>query len=182
MLQPFQKEAPKAPATPTTYTPVKAAAPPMEQATIGRSLVIKGEISASEPLYIDGKIEGTLHVTGQRVTVGRYGSVVANIDAKEVVIMGSVKGNIQCTDRLDIRCEGSLIGDVVSQRISVEDGALLKGSVEVRSGSQKPEKEQKSEVKAEAKASEQTKAAAAAAGAATSATLVPGSKVMFKES
>jgi cytoskeletal protein CcmA (bactofilin family) len=137
MLQPFSKETPKN--SPTTYVPVKAAAPPMEQATIGRSLVIKGEISASEPLYIDGKIEGTLHVTDQRVTIGRYGSVVANIEAKEVVIMGSVKGNVNCTDRLDIRAEGSLIGDVVSQRISVEDGAVLKGSVEVRTG-QKQEK------------------------------------------
>jgi cytoskeletal protein CcmA (bactofilin family) len=157
----------------------------MEQATIGRSVVIKGEITGSEPLYIDGKVEGSIHVTDNRVTVGRYGSVVANIDAKEVVIMGSVKGNIQCTDRLDIRCEGSLIGDVTSQRISVEDGAMLKGSVEVRTGTQKQEKAQsqsKSEVKPEVKASEQPKAAAAAAGAGTSHTLVPGSSVMYRES
>jgi cytoskeletal protein CcmA (bactofilin family) len=159
MLQPFSKETPKNPPTPTSYVPVKTQAPPMEQATIGRSLVIKGEISASEPLYIDGKIEGSLHVNDQRVTVGRFGSVVANIDAKEVVIMGSVRGNITCTDRLDIRSEGSLIGDVVSQRISVEDGAVLKGSVEVRS-SQKNEKTQ-----ALVKASEIEKPKAAAAGA-----------------
>jgi cytoskeletal protein CcmA (bactofilin family) len=180
MLQPAQNQATKLAATPTTYTPVKAAAPPMEQATIGRTLVIKGEITGAEPLYIDGKVEGSIHVTDNRVTVGRYGSVVANIDAKEVVIMGSVKGNIQCTDRLDIRCEGSLIGDVTSQRISVEDGAMLKGSVEVRVGTQK-EKGQ-SQSKPEAKASEQPKAAAAAAGATTTATLVPGSSVVFRES
>jgi cytoskeletal protein CcmA (bactofilin family) len=142
MLQPAQNQATKAPATSTTYTPVRTAAPPMEQATIGPSLVIKGEITASEPLYIDGKVEGSLRVSGQRVTIGRNGSVVANIEAKEVVIMGSVKGNIQCSDRLDIRCEGSLTGDVVSQRISVEDGAMLQGSVEVRTGSQKHDKSQ----------------------------------------
>jgi len=157
MLQPFQKETPKTPATPTSYTPIKAPAAPMEQATIGRSLVIKGEISASEPLYIDGKIEGTLHVTDQRVTIGRFGSVVANIDAKEVVIMGSVKGNMHCTDRLDIRSEGSLIGDVVAQRFSVEDGAVLKGSVEVRAS-------QKSQALVKAAEAEKPKAAAAVAG------------------
>jgi cytoskeletal protein CcmA (bactofilin family) len=161
MLQPFSKETPKNPPTPTSYVPVKNQAPPMEQATIGRSLVIKGEITASEPLYIDGKLEGSLHVTDQRVTVGRFGSVVANIDAKEVVIMGSVRGNITCTDRLDIRSEGSLIGDVVSQRISVEDGAVLKGSVEVRTS----QKHDKSQALVKANESEKPKAAAAGAGA-----------------
>jgi len=162
MLQPAQNQ-PKTPAPSTSYTPVKTVAPPTEQTTIGRSLVIKGEITASEPLYIDGKIEGSLQVSDQRVTVGRYGSVTANISAKEVVIMGSVKGNIQCTDRLDIRSEGSLIGDVVSQRISVEDGAVLKGNVEVRTGSQKQEKPQTQALaKIEA---EKPKAAAAGAGA-----------------
>jgi cytoskeletal protein CcmA (bactofilin family) len=163
MLQPAQNQS-KVSATSTSYTPVRSAAPPMEQATIGPSLVIKGEITASEPLYIDGKVEGSLHVTGQRVTIGRNGSVVANIDAKEVVIMGSVKGNIQCSDRLDIRCEGSLIGDVVSQRISVEDGALLKGSVEVRAGSQKHDKAQ-ALAKSFASETEKSKAAPASAGA-----------------
>lgn len=163
MLQPFQKEAPKTPAPTTNYTPIKTSAPTMDQATIGRSVVIKGEITGAEPLYIDGKVEGSIHVTDQRVTIGRFGSVVANIDAKEVVIMGSVKGNITCTDRLDIRGEGSLIGDVVSQRISVEDGAVLKGSVEVRTGSQKQEKGQ---TQALAKISgESEKAKAAGAGA-----------------
>jgi cytoskeletal protein CcmA (bactofilin family) len=161
MLQPFSKETPKNPPMPTSYVPVKNQAPPMEQATIGRSLVIKGEITASEPLFIDGKLEGSLHVTDQRVTVGRFGSVVANIDAKEVVIMGSVRGNITCTDRLDIRSEGSLIGDVVSQRISVEDGAVLKGSVEVRTS----QKHDKSQALVKANETEKPKAAAAGAGA-----------------
>jgi len=163
MLHPAQNQ-PKTPAPSTPYTPVKTVAPPTEQTTIGRSLVIKGEISASEPLYIDGKIEGSLHVSDQRVTVGRYGSVTANISAKEVVIMGSVKGNIQCTDRLDIRSEGSLIGDVVSQRISVEDGAVLKGNVEVRTASQKQDKPQ-TQALAKISEPEPPKAAAAGAGA-----------------
>jgi cytoskeletal protein CcmA (bactofilin family) len=96
-------------------------------------LVIKGELTGAESLYIDGRIEGSINVAEHRVTVGRNGTVAANINAREVVIMGKVKGNIQCSDRLDIRSEGSLTGDVITQRISVEDGAILKGSVQVRS-------------------------------------------------
>ncbi len=134
----------------------------MEQATIGRSLVIKGEVSGAESLFIDGRIEGTISVSDHRVTIGRNGVVNANISAKEVVIMGKVHGNIQCTDRVDIRSEGSLTGDVITQRVSVEDGAVLKGSVEVRVS----EKNQKkpAEVKAETPKVEAPKTMAAAAG------------------
>ncbi len=136
--------------TPTPYTPGKTAAAPMEQATIGRTLVIKGEISGSESLYIDGKIEGTVNFADNRITIGRNGQVTANINAKEVVIMGTVKGNVECSDRLDIRSEGSLTGDVITQRISVEDGALMKGSIEVRTGGQ--QKRDKHEANEEPKA------------------------------
>ena len=110
---------------------------PVEQATIGRSLVIKGEISGGESLYIDGRIEGSIEFADHRITIGRNGNVQANIHAREVVILGKVKGNIQCSDRVDIRSEGALNGDIVTQRISVEDGALLKGSVQVRASEQK---------------------------------------------
>ena len=103
----------------------------IEQATIGRSLVIKGEISGSESLYVDGRIEGTVSFKDHRVTVGGNGVVAANISAKEVVIMGKVTGNIECSDRVDIRSEGSLTGDIISRRISVEDGAILRGSVQL---------------------------------------------------
>jgi len=106
---------------------------PIDQATIGRSVVIKGEITGSESLYIDGRIEGTVTFKDNRVTVGRNGVVAANISAREVVIMGKVTGNIECSDRVDIRSEGSLTGDIVSQRISIEDGAMLKGAVQVKS-------------------------------------------------
>lgn len=118
--------------SPNTYTPVKTVSTPVEQATIGRSLVIKGEIKGEESIYIDGTVEGTIHFGDHRVTVGRNGKVTANITAREVVVMGSVKGNVQCTDRVDIRAEGCLTGDIITQRISVEDGALLKGSIQVR--------------------------------------------------
>ena len=122
---------------PNTYTPVKTSSAPMEQATIGRSLVIKGEISGAESLFVDGRIEGTVNIPEHRVTVGRNGVVTADVNAREVVIMGKVHGNIICSDRLDIRSEGSVTGDVVVQRISVEDGAILKGSVQVQAAEQK---------------------------------------------
>ncbi len=149
----------------------RAIAIPVEQATIGRSLVVKGEISGSESLYIDGKVEGTVTLSDSRVTIGRNGSVAANITAREVVILGKVQGNIQCTDRLDIRSEGALTGDVVTQRISVEDGAILKGSVQVRAVEHKNDKSQPqaqarpAQAEPAKPATEQPKAAAAVAGA-----------------
>lgn len=188
MLQPAQSapNTQKFSTTPNTYTPSKTVSAPMEQATIGRSVTIKGEVSGSESLFIDGRIEGTINFADNRITIGRNGSVTANINAKEVVIMGTVKGNIQCTDRLDIRSEGSLIGDVITQRISVEDGAMLKGAVEVRTAPQKAEKPQaqssKTSEPAKPVAVEQPKAAAvAAAGAGSSVALLPGSQVIYKE-
>jgi len=74
------------------------------------------------------------------VTVGRNGVVQSNISAREVVIMGKVTGNVECSDRVDIRSEGSLTGDVISQRISVEDGAMLRGSVQLTPSEQKQDK------------------------------------------
>lgn len=147
----------------------KAITLPTEQATIGRSLVIKGEVSGSESLFIDGRIEGQVNLADARLTVGRNGVVNANITAREVVIMGTVTGNVQCTDRLDLRNEGSLTGDVVTQRISVEDGAVLKGSVQVRATDTKNVKAQTQPAQAQSKVAspthEQPKAAAATAGA-----------------
>jgi cytoskeletal protein CcmA (bactofilin family) len=146
----------------TAFGPISAAGSPTEQATIGRSLVIKGEVSGAESLYIDGSIEGSIAVADHRVTIGRNGKVTANITAREVVIMGKVKGNIQCADRLDIRGEGSLTGDVVTQRISVEDGAILKGSVQVRAAEakhDKPNGHQQARPSAPEAATEQPKAA-----------------------
>ncbi|PYX86481.1 MAG: cell shape determination protein CcmA [Acidobacteria bacterium] len=108
-----------------------------EQATIGRSLVIKGELSGSEPLYIDGRVEGTINLIDNRVTIGRNGSVAANVNAKEVVVMGKLHGNVTVTDRVDIRAEGALTGDVIAHRLSIEDGAFFKGSVDLKKSEQK---------------------------------------------
>jgi cytoskeletal protein CcmA (bactofilin family) len=108
------------------------AVPTGEQATIGKSLIVKGEVSGSESLYIDGKVEGAINLPGNRVTVGRNGQVAANITAREVVVLGKVRGNIHASDRVDIRSEGSLTGDVAAARISIEDGAYFKGGIDIR--------------------------------------------------
>ena len=141
MLQsPEPKYSPTAPTN--SYVPVKTAAPTMDQATIGKTLVIKGEVSGSEALFIDGRIEGSVSFPDSRVTIGRNGSVAASVHAKELVIMGKVEGNVDCSDRLDIRSEGSLTGDVVTHRISVEEGAIMKGGIEVRTPEKKPQQNQ----------------------------------------
>ncbi len=114
-----------------------------DQATIGKSLVIKGEVSGSESLYIDGRVEGSINLQGNRVTVGRNGVVAANINAREIVVLGKVRGNLQASDRVDIRNEGSLTGDVVAQRISIEDGAFFKGGIDIRKPGQKANGEAK---------------------------------------
>src|SRR5438046_2066093 len=129
------------PAAPRPVTTTTTA----DQATIGKSLVIKGEVTGSESLYIDGRVEGSINLAGNRVTVGRNGVVAANINAREIVVLGKVRGNLTASDRVDIRSDGSLTGDVVAARISIEDGAFLKGGIDVREGGQagKPNGEEK---------------------------------------
>ena len=110
-----------------------------EQATLGKGLFIKGEITGTESLYIDGKVEGAINLPGNRLTIGRNGQVSANITAREVVVLGKVKGNVSATDRVDIRAEGSLNGDVSAARISIEDGAFFKGGIDIRKPDAKPD-------------------------------------------
>ena len=154
---------------PNSYNPVKTTTAPIEQATIGRSLVIKGEISGAEALYIDGRIEGKITLGDNRVTIGRNGTVQADITAREVVVMGKVTGNIECSDRVDIRSEGVVNGNVSTVRISVEDGAVLKGGIQVKSGEHKQQNQPQPQAKAaeapKPSAAEPPKALAATAGA-----------------
>ncbi len=123
---------------PTYEPPQRPTAAAGDQATIGKGLVIKGEISGSESLFIDGKVEGTINLPGNRVTVGRNGQVAANITSREIVVLGKVRGNITATDRVDIRSEGALTGDVTAARISIEDGAFFKGGIDIRKAETKP--------------------------------------------
>jgi cytoskeletal protein CcmA (bactofilin family) len=133
------------PTAPATSETAAATAPrpvtttTSDQAPIGKSLVIKGEVTGSESLYIDGRVEGSINLSGNRVTVGRNGVVAANINAREIVVLGKVRGNLTASDRVDIRSDGSLTGDVVAARISIEDGAFFKGGIDIRKAGGKPE-------------------------------------------
>ena len=137
-----ERPATSAPATTSAVSEPAAAPRPVststaDQATIGKSLVIKGEVTGSESLYIDGRVEGSINLSGNRVTVGRNGVVSANINAREIVVLGKVRGNLTASDRVDIRSDGSLTGDVVAARISIEDGAFFKGGIDIRKAGQK---------------------------------------------
>src|SRR2546427_2589501 len=146
--RPGEPERTAMPTPPSSAMSEPAAAPrpvtttTADQATIGKSLVIKGEVTGSESLYIDGRVEGSINLSGNRVTVGRNGVVSANINAREIVVLGKVRGNLTASDRVDIRSDGSLTGDVVAARISIEDGAFFKGGIDIRKARQKPNREE----------------------------------------
>ena len=101
-------------------------------ATIGKSVVIKGEVSGSEDLYIDGEIEGSIDLRNHSLTVGPNGRVKASITAKAIVIQGKVDGSLNASDRLDLRKTAVVTGDVSTQRIAIEEGAFLKGKVDIQ--------------------------------------------------
>ena len=121
-----------------TARPTAATSSVGEQASISKGLSIKGEITGTESLFIDGKVEGSINIPGNRVTVGKNGVVSASISAREIVVLGKLKGNVNATDRVDIRAEGALTGDVAAARISIEDGAFFKGGIDIRKPDAKP--------------------------------------------
>ncbi len=135
---PEQPAARPVPVQPTLETPRPAASSVGEQASISKGLSIKGEITGTESLFIDGKVEGSISIPGNRVTVGKNGNVTASISAREIVVLGKLKGNVNATDRVDIRAEGALTGDVAAARISIEDGAFFKGGIDIRKPDSKP--------------------------------------------
>ena len=111
-----------------------AEAPRSTVAHIGKSVVIRGELSGSEDLFIDGQVEGTIELREHHLTVGPNGRVQANVNAKEIIIQGTVKGNLRAVDRVEIRKSGSLTGDLVAARVIIEDGAFFKGSIDIQKG------------------------------------------------
>jgi cytoskeletal protein CcmA (bactofilin family) len=132
--EPSRPVSPAPPVEPVNRAPVTAG----DQATISKGLIIKGEITGSESLFVDGKVEGSISLPGNRVTVGRNGQVSASIAAREIVILGKVRGNVAASDRVDIRAEGALTGDVAAARISIEDGAFFKGGIDIKKADAKP--------------------------------------------
>lgn len=107
-------------------------------ATIGKAVRVVGQIYTKEDLNVDGDVEGTIESTENKVTIGTTGRVQASVKAREVVIFGQVQGNVEATDKVDIRREAKLVGDITTARISIEDGALFKGSIDIRKPEPKP--------------------------------------------
>ena len=109
------------------------------QAHIGKSVIVKGEISSSEDLYVDGEVRGAIELRDHSLTVGPNGKVEANVTAREIVVQGSLNGNLHATEKIEIRKTGSLLGDLTTARIIIEDGAYFKGSIDILKPGQKTE-------------------------------------------
>ncbi len=141
---------PPKPVTPELYKPSTASAPsPVEARTmspletsypatssgatarLGQSLHFKGEISGNEDLHLDGSVEGLIHLEDRKLVIGASAKVTADVIAREVVVYGNVKGNLQARDRIEIKKDGSVVGDLTTARIMIEDGAYFKGSIEI---------------------------------------------------
>lgn len=103
----------------------------MGSATIGKAVMIKGQIFSREDLVIDGEVEGTVELQEHRLTVGPNGKVQAGIKAREIIVLGSIHGNVEAADRIDIRKDAKLVGDIKTARIVIEDGAYFKGSIDI---------------------------------------------------
>jgi len=147
---------PATPAPPRPAEPVVRSSEPLrggsDVATIGKSVVVKGELSGSEDLIVDGEVEGSISLKGQTLTVGPNGRVRANIEARNVVVHGRVNGDIHATERVELRKTASLAGYIATARIAIDDGAFFKGGIDI----QKPEPATKAEVKPQVSAASST--------------------------
>ncbi len=101
---------------------------------LGSSVTIRGKIISREDLSINGNVEGSIEAKDHRLTVGPNGDVRADINSREVIVLGSVHGNVDAADKIEIRKDANLIGDVKTARIGIEDGAYFKGAVDITSG------------------------------------------------
>jgi len=100
-------------------------------ARLGASLRVKGEISGNEDLHVDGTVEGLIQLDDRKLTVGMAAKVTADVIAREIVVYGSVKGNLRARDKIEIKKDGSVVGDLTTARIMIEDGAYFKGAIEI---------------------------------------------------
>jgi cytoskeletal protein CcmA (bactofilin family) len=105
---------------------------PAEGSTvIGKSVVVRGELSGNEDLYMDGDLEGTISLTESRLTIGPNARVLADIKVRDLVVFGNLKGNVHATGRIDLRQSAVVNGDVFASRLSIEESAVIKGRVEL---------------------------------------------------
>jgi cytoskeletal protein CcmA (bactofilin family) len=135
-------------------------------AILGKSVILKGQVYGREDVTIDGEVEGTVELQEHRLTVGPTGKVVATIKAREIVVLGTVQGNIETREKIEIRKDAKVVGDIRTARIVIEDGAFFKGSIDIiRAEAPKPAAVPASAPKSQPVASAGTSSPAAAASA-----------------
>jgi cytoskeletal protein CcmA (bactofilin family) len=115
----------------TNPTPSHSTTDSRGPAIIGKSVMIKGQIFSREDLTIDGEIDGSVELHEHRLTVGPNGKLQAGVKAREVVVLGTIHGNVEASDKIDIRKDAKLVGDIKTARIVIEDGAYFKGSIDI---------------------------------------------------
>jgi cytoskeletal protein CcmA (bactofilin family) len=130
-----------------------------EFAHIGKSVIIKGELSGSEDLYVDGQVEGSIELSGNRLIIGPHGQVRANVNAKGVIVQGKLEGNIRASERAELTKSAVVVGDIATQRVAIEEGAYFKGKVDIQ------RETAKADAKVEGTKPASTASASAAAGA-----------------
>ncbi len=134
-------------------------------ATIGKAVKIAGQIYSREDLYVDGDVEGTIELMDHKLTIGPNGKVHAGVKAREVVALGVIQGNVEASERIEIRKDAKLVGDIKTARIIIEDGAYFKGSIDIVKSEPKAAPSQPRSQPASASASAPVAAAASAADA-----------------
>ncbi|MGO9650568.1 MAG: bactofilin family protein [Terriglobales bacterium] len=138
-----------------------------EFAHIGKSVIIKGELSGSEDLFVDGVVEGTIELRNNNLVIGPNGQVKANIHAKGVVVQGKLDGDIRASQRAELRKSAIAVGDVFTQRIAIEEGAYFKGKVDIQQEAAKPASTQAVKSEPEAKSTAPVPVASATSASAT---------------
>ena len=136
-------QVPGAPIRPDNATPATRSSTPNSRdvACLGANLVVKGDISGSEDLQVGGTVEGSISLQGQKLTIGPTAKLNSEVRAREVVVYGSVEGNLNARDRVEIKKDGSVMGDITTVRISIEDGAYFKGRIEIDRANQPADRE-----------------------------------------
>jgi cytoskeletal protein CcmA (bactofilin family) len=139
-----------------------------EFAHIGKSVIIKGELSGSEDLYVDGQVEGSIELSGNRLIIGPHGQVRANVNAEGVIVQGKLDGNIRASERAELTKSAIAVGDIITQRVAIEEGAYFKGKVDIQKDTTKTDG---------AKPVTAATASAAASSAAASSTATVAMKI-----
>ena len=161
------------PVVPQKETP-KAADPHRgDVAHIGKSVQIKGELSGSEDLYFDGEIEGTIDLRDHTLIIGPNGKIKAGVNTRDLVVHGRIEGNITATGRVELRKSCTLIGDVSTHRIAIEDGAFFKGAIDIK------EKEAKEETRKPLASAASAGTSSSVSSSATSYSATPGTQGSF---